>query len=147
MSHTPNFSLPLLFAAQAQKEITHNEALVLIDALLCACVEAVASDPDGVDADEGRAWIIGASPLGIWTGHAGDIAIFTAGGWRFVPPVAGMRLYDRNGASFQTYDGSAWLAPAAVADPVGGAAVDAEARATLAALLSALRDMGLVGVT
>ena len=35
---TPRFALPMLSVAQAQKETTHNEALVLIDALLHAPV-------------------------------------------------------------------------------------------------------------
>ncbi|MFN3472888.1 MAG: DUF2793 domain-containing protein [Blastomonas sp.] len=147
MSHTPNFALPLLFAGQAHKEITHNEALVLIDALLCGCVEGAASDPDSVEADEGKAWIIGPSPLGIWMGHARSIAIYTAGGWRFAPPVIGMRMQDRASGSVRIFDGSAWLAPAAIPDPVGGGTIDTEARLTLTTLLSALREMGYLTVT
>lgn len=139
--------LPLLFAGQAHKEITHNEALVLIDVLLCGCVEGVVSDPDSVEADEGKAWIIGPSPLGSWTGHATSIAISTAGGWRFAPPVIGMRVHDRVSGSMRIYDGSAWLAPAAIPDPVGGGTIDSEARLTLTTLLSALRGMGFLPVT
>jgi hypothetical protein len=136
-----------MLAAQAQKEITHNEALVVIDALLSGCVEGVASDPDSVVAQEGQAWIVGPSPLGIWAGHAAKIAIFTAGGWRFAPPVTGMRLYERTGAVVRLYDGSVWLGPGAIIAPAGGDIIDVEARSTLASLLSALRNLGLVEAT
>ena len=39
---TDRLSLPLLAVAQAQKEATHNEALVLIDALVQPVVVSVA---------------------------------------------------------------------------------------------------------
>ena len=39
ISTTPRLALPLLAMAQAQKEVTHNEALILLDALIYATVE------------------------------------------------------------------------------------------------------------
>ena len=147
MSRTPNFDLPMLFAAQAQKELTHNEALVAIDALLGGCIEGIASDPDTVDAEEGRAWVVGPSPSGAWADRESHIAISTAGGWRFAPPLEGMRIHDRTGGVMRRFDGSEWLGADAIADPAGGAVVDAEARIALTALLAALREFGLVGAT
>ena len=38
---TDRLLLPLLATAQAQKEVTHNEALTLVDLLLAPVVEAV----------------------------------------------------------------------------------------------------------
>lgn len=134
-------------AAQAQKEITHNEALVLVDALLPGCVEAVLSDPAPLAPEEGHSWIVGASPIGAWAGHAAEIAIFSAGGWRFAPGVAGMRLYDRAAGIVRIHDGSGWPAPPAISAAAGGATIDDEARATLAGVLSVLRTYGLVDAT
>jgi len=147
MSRTPNFDLPMLYAAQAQKELTHNEALVVIDALLGGCIEGDASDPDTVDAEEGRAWIVGASPAGAWAGRESHIAISTAGGWRFAPPLEGMRIYDRADGVMRRFNGGEWLGAGAIVDAAGGAVVDAEARTVLTALLAALREFGLVGAT
>lgn len=147
MSRTPNFDLPMLYAAQAQKELTHNEALVVIDALLGGCVEGVDSDPGTVDAEEGRAWIVGASPADAWEGRESHIAISTAGGWRFAPPLEGMRIYDRAGGVMRRFDGGEWLGAEAIAGPAGGAVVDAEARTVLTALLAVLREFGLVAAT
>ena len=53
MDATPRWGLPLLFAGQAQKEIFHNEALMLVDALLHGRVEsadlgAPPTDPDSL---------------------------------------------------------------------------------------------------
>lgn len=147
MPHTQNFELPLLYAAQAQKEITHNEALVLIDALLGGCVEAVVNDPASINPDEGKAWIIGAAPVGVWSGRVGQIAVYSAGGWRFAPALPDMRLFDRSADVILTHNGTGWTAPVAIAEPSGGTTVDAEARATLAALLAALRSAGLLDAT
>ncbi len=39
MTDTPHLALPLLAAAQAQKHVTHNEALAMIDALVHLAVK------------------------------------------------------------------------------------------------------------
>lgn len=147
MSKTPNFSMPLLHAAQSQKEITHNEALIIIDALLAGAVRAVAGDPSILAPEAGQAWIIDGSATGAWAGRAWQVAIFSEGGWRFARPVAGMKLLDRESGLVRTFDGTQWLHPAAVDNPSGGTTVDLEARSSLAGVLAALRQAGLLAVT
>ncbi|WP_287889589.1 hypothetical protein [Blastomonas sp.] len=58
-----------------------------------------------------------------------------------------MRIYDRADGGMRRFDGSEWLGAEAIADPAGGAVVDAEARTVLTALLAALREFGLVAAT
>ena len=147
MSFTPNFSMPMLHPAQAQKEITHKEALVLTDSLLRGAVKAMLNDPAPLAPAPGQAWIVGPAPIGAWVGQAGKIAICTDGGWRFATAPAGMQLRDDMAAVCRRFDGSAWSAYPPIAAPVGGSIVDAEARATLAAVLAALQQAGLASVT
>jgi hypothetical protein len=72
---TGRHRLPLLAVSQAQKEITHNEALVMIDALLHMAVEAALSAvPAVTDNDIGKSWIINGTPAGAWANKAGQIA-------------------------------------------------------------------------
>ena len=40
MTNTPRLALPVIEAAQAQKHVTHNEALALLDALIQLAVES-----------------------------------------------------------------------------------------------------------
>ncbi|MBZ0164056.1 MAG: DUF2793 domain-containing protein [Notoacmeibacter sp.] len=42
---SPRFSLAYIFASQAQKHVTHNEAVHLLDALVHACIENEADTP------------------------------------------------------------------------------------------------------
>ena len=144
MPATPRLGLPLLAVAQAQKEVTHNEALVVLDALVHAAVEAgpIAAPP--ATPAEGQCWIVGPAATGEWSGQEGAIALWTAGGWRFVAPRDGMqavRLIDRERLR---YDGGEWTPPETIAAPSGGAVIDVEARATLAALVLAMEAQGLM---
>jgi hypothetical protein len=141
---TPRFGLPLLAAAQAQKEVTHNEALTLLDALLHAAVEdGPLSTPPAAPA-EGQCWIVGAAPTGAWEGQEGAIALWTGGGWRFLAPRDGTRIVRLSDGVRLRFHAGAWAAPAAVAPPAGGAVVDVEARAALVALIASLAAQGLM---
>ena len=56
MDQTPNLELPFIMAAQAQKHITHNEALRILDALVQLSVVArdLATPPGGQPLHRGR---------------------------------------------------------------------------------------------
>jgi len=141
---TARLALPLLAMAQAQKEVTHNEALTLLDLLVQPVVEAgpLAAPPPSPGAGQG--WIVGAGATGDWSGREGALALWTAGGWRFVAPSAGMRTLRLSDESWLRFDGGDWIEPATVASPAGGATIDSEARAAIAALILALVGHGLL---
>lgn len=144
MPATPRFSLPLLALAQAQKEVTHNEALTLIDALIHAAVADGPIDTPPASPGEGQCWLVGAAASGAWAGAAGAVALWTAGGWRFAAPRAGMRVVRLTDGAWLRFDGSAWIEPVAVAGPAGGATIDAEARTAILSLILLLEGQGLL---
>lgn len=141
-STTPRFSLPLLFAGQAQKEFFVNEAHVLIDVLMHMSVMGLASTPPSTPA-EGECWLVDATPVGEWAGHIDSIAFFAAGAWNFLNPVPGMRVFNISQGQYHLFDGT-WNAAGAVAIPTGGATVDTEARQAIEGLLSALQSQGIL---
>ena len=151
MDLTARYGLPLLEAGQGQKDITHNEALVLVDAVISCMVEGrdLVLPPDAPVA--GSCWLVPAGAAAEWEGKAGQIAIATGSGWRFLAAPEGTTLFVRLGRErLRRLDGE-WVpdvfsgAPAApVADPAGGSVVDSEARAALASLLDRLRTMGVL---
>jgi len=144
MPATPRFALPLLAVAQAQKEVTHNEALTLLDALIHAAVEDGPLATPPASPDEGECWIVGAAPTAAWAGQDNAIAIRTGGGWRFVPPREGMqatRLTD--GARLRFAEGE-WSPPGGVMAPSGGSTIDSEARTAISTLILHLAAQGLL---
>ncbi|WEK44196.1 MAG: DUF2793 domain-containing protein [Candidatus Sphingomonas colombiensis] len=160
---SPRFALPLLQPGQAQKETDHNEALALLEIATQAGVKSVAVNVPPPDPVPGECWILGTAPTGDWTGHAGAIAGWTAGGWRFVAPLPGMVVWSIADGVPVRYLASGWrlgeihatrlmvdgvqivgARRGAIADPAGGANVDNEARDTLRGVLAALREHGLI---
>ena len=144
MPITPRFALPLLAVAQAQKEVTHNEALTLLDALVHAAIEAGPLAEPPSSSAPGQCWIVGSAPTGAWAGHGDAIAVQTSGGWRFAVPREGthvMRLAD--GARLR-FEGGTWVEPSTIAPPAGGAVIDSEARGAIAALIAQLAAQGIL---
>ncbi len=94
MSDTsPILSLPYIQPAQAQKHVTHNEALRLLDILVQLVV--LSRDqivPPAVPA-AGDCHIVGAAATGPWVGQDRAIAFYEAGGWQFLVPKPGWRAH------------------------------------------------------
>ncbi|MCX5493087.1 DUF2793 domain-containing protein [Kaistia dalseonensis] len=92
---TPHLALPFLAAAQAQKHVTHNEALKRLDGIVQLAVEARgATTPPGAPA-EGARYLLGTTPTGAWAGAGGQLAVFNDGAWWFATPETGWLAYDR----------------------------------------------------
>lgn len=144
MTETARFALPLLAMAQAQKEVTHNEALVLLDALVHAAVEDGPLTAPPPSPAAGQCWLVGAGAGGDWAGQADAIAIWCEGGWRFAAARAGMRIVRLSDGAWLRYGAGAWTAPGVLANPDGGVTVDVEARAAIAALILVLEAQGLM---
>jgi len=140
-STSPRFGLPLLHAGQAQKEVFVNEAHALADALLHGAIEGESAAPPATPAD-GECWLVAGGASGAWAGHDGAIACRQGGNWLFVAPRDGLRLLDRSTGQDMRFFAS-WQIPSPATEPTGGSTVDSEARATLSALLGALRTAGI----
>jgi hypothetical protein len=109
MTQTTHLALPFIEAAQAQKHVTHNEALALIDALtqLSVLARNVTSPP--ATPAEGDRLLIGAGATGAFAGKSNQIATFLAGGWSFLAPQAGWRAYVEAESLLLLYDGAGWI--------------------------------------
>ena len=92
MERTTLLDLPYIMPAQAQKHVTHNEALAALDAIVQLSAIGTATEPPA-DPAEGDRHIVGAGATGDWTGKDGGIAHFADGGWRFVTPRSGWLCY------------------------------------------------------
>ncbi len=139
---TPRMGLPNLFAAQAQKEFTVNEAFALVDALLHPVVEGIFDSPP-VSPIDGECWIVGSQPTAEWGNYAGQIACRQSGNWLFASPIEGMVVFDKSADRIARYDGT-WNTASAVTLPDGGATVDGEARTAIGEIVAALKAAGIL---
>jgi hypothetical protein len=91
MSDTsPILALPLIQPAQAQKHVTHNEALRLLDVLVQAAVSTRGANTPPATPAAGERHIVGSAPTGLWAGQAGRIALWEdPSGWAFLTPLEG----------------------------------------------------------
>lgn len=88
-------------------------------------------------------WIVGPAPAGGWNGRAGQLAGRQAGGWLFIAPRDGLRVFDKAARQAALYDGE-WLRAAAPESPAGGSTIDAEARTAIDNLIETLRVAGIL---
>lgn len=157
--------LPLLEAGQAQKEITHNQAVERLGYLLHIAVEGPAGTIPPASPTAGLCYRIAAGATAAWAGYDHHIACMGEGGWMFLAPTPGMIVWDKAAGSFGYFDGAAWkpgvwaatafavngvkvlgAQQPALGNPSGGVTIDAQARATITQILDALRAHGLIAV-
>ena len=129
MSDSPNLALPFLAAGQAQKHVTLNEALMMLDALVQCAVESRTLAAPPLDPADGQRFVVAGSGAGDWAGQGGTIAVYADGGWRFITPRDGWQAFVRDEGVVLNFLGGAWL-PGLARTAHGGAlslhAVEAE---------------------
>ena len=108
MSETQHLGLPLIAAAQAQKHVTHNEALTLVDALLQLAVNSRSLAAPPASPAEGDRYLVANSATGGWAAHDGELAYFLDGLWRFADPKAGWLLWCEAEDELLVFDGTDW---------------------------------------
>ncbi len=107
MTNTSRLGLPMMDAAQAQKHVTHNDALVRIDALTHLSVVTRANAPVSSPA-EGARYLVLKTATGVFSGHGDDIAVLQDGAWIFATPRAGWRVFVEDQFVLLAHDGSGW---------------------------------------
>ncbi|WP_234051822.1 MULTISPECIES: DUF2793 domain-containing protein [unclassified Xanthobacter] len=104
-----NLALPYLAAAQAQKHVTHNEAVRRLDAYVQLALESVsATEPPGTPT-EGARWFVPQGASGAFAGQAGKLAAYEAGAFDFLTVPRDTLAYVRDAESFARFDGTTWV--------------------------------------
>lgn len=109
---TTHLLLPYILASQAQKHVTHNEALRLLDAMVQLSVldRDLTSPP--VSPSDGDRHIVASGASGLWAGWDLNVAFWVDGVWMRLVPRPGWLAWIADEAVFVVWSGSAW-------DPVG----------------------------
>ncbi|NJC06927.1 hypothetical protein GGQ97_002720 [Sphingomonas kaistensis] len=163
MAKSHRIGLPFLSAGQAQKELLHNEALILLDAVVQGCCEGGPLNSPPEIPEQGLSYLCGNDPIGEWAGRPRDVACWSDSGWRFITPFDGLQMVDRSNGCTWRFMAGQWSSGivrgselhlngvrvvgdqyTAIANVSGGTVVDTQARDALAQVLSALRSHGLI---
>ncbi|YBV98172.1 DUF2793 domain-containing protein [Phyllobacteriaceae bacterium JZ32] len=109
MENTANLKLPYILPSQAQKHVTHNEALRALDALVQLSVVGRDAAVPPSNPREGERHIVADRPQEGWSGHAHEIAVFQDGGWMFHVPLPGWVAYILAENLLAVFDGAQWV--------------------------------------
>ena len=127
---TPRLDLPLLSPSQAQKHVTHNEAIAALDALAQLVVTAFDEDTPPATPQENSIYGVGPAPTDDWAGQAGMLALRQNAGWSFLTPSEGWRGWDKSDGSLKAYSGGTWVTVVGTADNLDGVGIQATWDAT-----------------
>ena len=145
---SPRLSLPFIQAAQAQKHVTHNEAVRALDLLVQLSFEDYTQSAPPVAPSEGDCYIVAAGGSAAWLGQDGAIAAYLDGAWQFQIPRAGWQGYVRASTALMVFDGSDWqeITPSEVkAAKLIGLGMEADPSSPFAAKLNAALWSALYG--
>ena len=105
---TARLALPYILANQAQKEVTHNQALALLDALVHLAVQDRDLVSPPASPTDGSCYLVASSASAAWAGQDGKLAISSGGAWIFVPVFAGLAIWVVDEARLLLRDASSW---------------------------------------
>jgi len=127
MTETTHLGLPYLAAAQAQKHVTHNDALNRLDTVVqLAVIDTTLTAPPGSPA-EGDRYIVADGATGDWAGHDGGVAAFIDGAWVLVEAKPGWVAFDAASEAVLVRHDEAWSAIGSFLGAVARLGVNTEA--------------------
>jgi hypothetical protein len=143
---SPHLGLPYLLPSQAQKHVTHNEALRLLDTLVHLAVEDRDRAAPPAAPVPGQRHLVAPGATGAWSGREGQVAVWEDGAWSFLVPRPGWSLRVLAEGRTLLRGASAWDdgsgSPLAAASLGIGAAADAANRLAVASPATLLTHQG-----
>lgn len=119
MATTPNLGVELLTAAQGQKHVTVNEALIRLDVLVQARVIEIGLTAPPGGASDGDVYIPGSGATGAWDDWDFNVVYFLDGEWRKVVPQQGWQVFNLDDDTLYRYDTVAFWEPVATTSAAG----------------------------
>jgi len=108
MTDTVNLGLPCIEGSQAQKHVTHNDALRILDTLVQLAVLTRDLTAPPSSPAEGQRWIVKTGATGAWAGHVNAIAAWQDGAWIFSTPQTGWVAFVADEGTLLLWNGTAW---------------------------------------
>ena len=107
---TANLALPFILPQQAQKHVTHNDALQRLDATVHLAIADTLTTPPSAP-QEGSCYLVTTGATGAWAGKAGRIAAWLDGDWLFLTPRPGWCAWFAAEQQIRIFDAGTWQFP------------------------------------
>ena len=124
MDQTPNLRLPYIAPSQAQKHVTHNEAIRALDALVQLSVIRQGATEPPAEPQEGDRYIVGTATTGIWSGKRNLLTTWQDGAWAFFVPQVGWQAWVVEERKLVVFDQDGWDSPKAGTNPVASIGIN-----------------------
>lgn len=108
MTDTTLLKLPYIEAGQAQKHVTHNEALRMLDAVIQISVRDANRTAPPASPASGDRHVVASGASGAWAGKAHAIAAWQDGAWMFLTPNTGWCVWSIADDAMRVFNGGAW---------------------------------------
>jgi hypothetical protein len=107
---SPRLALPYIQPSQAQKHVTHNEGMAILDALVQLSVESRSITAPPANPGPTIRHIVPQGATGAWAGQMGRVAVRAeGGGWVFLLPAPGWRTWVVDEATLLVWTGTDWV--------------------------------------
>ncbi len=126
---SPHLLLPFILAAQAQKHVTHNEAIRLLDAIVQLSVLDRDLTVPPVSPVDGDRYIVASGATGLWLGWDLNVTTWVDGVWMRLVPRPGWLAWIADETTFAAWTGTIWKlvgVPQDVSDAVFSLVSDAD---------------------
>ncbi len=143
--NSPILNLPYILPAQAQKHVTHNEAIRLLDMIVQLAVTSRSLTAPPATPAIAERYIVGAGATGAWLGKDNQIAVWGTTGWVYVAPLAGWTAYVTAEQAAAIFNGTVWTVltvPSTVPLLGVNATADVTNRLTVSAPATLLNNAG-----
>ena len=85
MTTSAILGIPYISGQQAQPDVTHNQAISLLQIMHAGGAITVGENTPPGSPDEGDVYVVGETPTGVWAGHENAIVGFFLSQWLFIP--------------------------------------------------------------
>lgn len=108
LEHTNNLAMPLLIPNQSGKEITHNEALIILDNIVQKSVvdKDLSTPPE--NPENNVLYIVGQNATNEWENKENYLTYFD-NGWRFITPKNGFVFFIEDENKLYNFNGTSWV--------------------------------------
>ncbi|NDW44268.1 DUF2793 domain-containing protein [Ruegeria sp. PrR005] len=108
---SPKLGLPYIQPAQAQKHVTHNEAIRELDTLVQLRITGFGTETAPGTPALGETHALGPVPGGVWAGQGGNLATWDGETWQFLTPQEGWLAWDIAASRLRSHAGANWVYP------------------------------------